>query len=181
MFQVTWHVLFNGAEFSSIKANIFRLIGCLKQIIFYLRGHIAAEILYAITPWTTQTWISQPYLFCTEVDGNWTQWSVWSACSASCGNRTRNRSRQCADPAPAHGGRDCDGARTETQDCALISCPGRLSFRKLRYRVREGVVKIEVKMMVERNQSFLKVRGANMLTSYYSTLPYPSYIVTCVL
>nr|XP_022294190.1 A disintegrin and metalloproteinase with thrombospondin motifs adt-1-like [Crassostrea virginica] len=58
-----------------------------------------------------------------KVDGNWTQWSVWSACSASCGNGTRNRSRQCADPAPAHGGRDCDGARTETQDCALISCP----------------------------------------------------------
>ena len=59
------------------------------------------------------------------VDGNWGQWSNWTECDKPCGVGFQNRSRVCDDPAPAHGGNDCNGTHTnETQMCNFNYCPG---------------------------------------------------------
>ncbi|XP_078695106.1 properdin-like [Branchiostoma floridae x Branchiostoma belcheri] len=58
------------------------------------------------------------------VDGGWTDWSPWSACSVTCGVGTETRDRTCTNPAPANGGADCDGLDQDTQDCDTgVLCP----------------------------------------------------------
>uniref|UniRef100_A0A3Q4HKY3 Uncharacterized protein n=1 Tax=Neolamprologus brichardi TaxID=32507 RepID=A0A3Q4HKY3_NEOBR len=48
-------------------------------------------------------------------------------CSLSCGGLgLKTRSRGCTQPAPAHGGRDCQGPRRETTYCQAPDCPGTL-------------------------------------------------------
>ncbi|KAG9329268.1 hypothetical protein JZ751_006296 [Albula glossodonta] len=47
------------------------------------------------------------------VDGGWSCWSSWSACSS----RTKHRTRQCTNPAPQNGGAPCTGINTENSDC----------------------------------------------------------------
>ncbi|XP_052229809.1 uncharacterized protein LOC127843943 [Dreissena polymorpha] len=49
-----------------------------------------------------------------SVDGQWGSWGSWSSCNARC-NQTR--SRPCNNPAPEHGGRNCDGNSTQIQSC----------------------------------------------------------------
>jgi len=48
--------------------------------------------------------------------GTWTEWSPWSACSASCGFGNITRNRTCD-------GTDCLGVDSETNPCiAPIPC-----------------------------------------------------------
>jgi len=60
------------------------------------------------------------------VNGNYTQWTMWTACDKSCGNGTRTRSRTCSNPAPAFGGKTCLdqglGDDTEDEECFLVHC-----------------------------------------------------------
>uniref|UniRef100_A0A3B4BCF7 Uncharacterized protein n=1 Tax=Periophthalmus magnuspinnatus TaxID=409849 RepID=A0A3B4BCF7_9GOBI len=59
-----------------------------------------------------------------HVDGGWSQWSPWAECSMSCGGGVKSRTRLCNNPpAPAHGGRECQGARQETTYCQAPDCP----------------------------------------------------------
>ena len=74
-----------------------------------------------------------------KVDGGWSGWSRynniskkftknifksyysrWGYCSESCGRGSRSRSRSCSEPAPQHGGEQCQGPRLETK---VASCP----------------------------------------------------------
>lgn len=57
------------------------------------------------------------------VHGNWTEWSQWSDCSATCANGTRSRHRTCSSPFPQFGGRNCSGEVTEVKSCAIAPCP----------------------------------------------------------
>ncbi|KAL3852080.1 hypothetical protein ACJMK2_015767 [Sinanodonta woodiana] len=64
------------------------------------------------------------------VDGNWGAWSSWTSiatCSATCGTgvKTETRSRNCSNPAPQYGGRQCNGTSTEfqTSACNTNLCP----------------------------------------------------------
>ena len=59
------------------------------------------------------------------VDGGWSVWGSWTSCSKTCGTGTGSRNRQCDNPAPAHGGEDCQGSDNESGDCYINSCPGR--------------------------------------------------------
>uniref|UniRef100_A0A3B4ZIA7 Spondin-like TSP1 domain-containing protein n=1 Tax=Stegastes partitus TaxID=144197 RepID=A0A3B4ZIA7_9TELE len=53
-----------------------------------------------------------------QVDGALSPWGPWSPCSLSCGGLgLKTRSRGCTNPAPVHGGRDCQGPRQETTYC----------------------------------------------------------------
>lgn len=60
---------------------------------------------------------------CT-VNGGWTDWSAWSACSQTCGVAVKTRRRTCGNPKPAFGGRVCVGSdRSELYCSQLPPCP----------------------------------------------------------
>ncbi|XP_041117871.1 A disintegrin and metalloproteinase with thrombospondin motifs 3-like isoform X3 [Polyodon spathula] len=62
----------------------------------------------------------QPY----SQDGNWGSWNKFGSCSRTCGGGVRSRSRQCNNPPPAYGGRDCHGSAFEYQICNTEECRG---------------------------------------------------------
>ena len=66
------------------------------------------------------------YNYVVVVDGGWGDWSEFSACSASCGDRSEQRTRNCDNPAPQNDGSDCQGSGTETRVCTEKACPGML-------------------------------------------------------
>nr|CAG2208149.1 unnamed protein product [Mytilus edulis]CAG2208150.1 Delta and Notch-like epidermal growth factor-related receptor,Delta-like protein B,Fibropellin-1,Protocadherin Fat 1,Protein jagged-1b,Protein delta homolog 2,Fibropellin-3,Coadhesin,Neurogenic locus protein delta,Protein crumbs homolog 1,Thrombospondin-2,Protein jagged-1,Protein eyes shut,Delta-like protein 3,Delta-like protein 1,Delta-like protein 4,Neurogenic locus notch homolog protein 2,Protein crumbs,Sushi, von Willebrand factor type A, len=57
------------------------------------------------------------------VNGVWSEWSKYSACPVTCGGGTNTRTRACDNPAPAHGGKDCDGTSSEKGACNTLACP----------------------------------------------------------
>ncbi|XP_072170585.1 uncharacterized protein [Diadema setosum] len=57
------------------------------------------------------------------VDGAWSNYSDWSACSVTCGGGMQTRTRSCSDPAPAYGGANCTGETEQTQSCGDVICP----------------------------------------------------------
>ena len=60
----------------------------------------------------------------TPVDGSWSNWSEYTACSVTCGDGVSVRTRTCSNPAPAHGGRSCDGEAREEKKCNMPPCAG---------------------------------------------------------
>ena len=60
--------------------------------------------------------------FSAAIDGGFTEWTPWSACSASCGKSTQTRTRTCTNPPPSRGGKDCSGDTTESKDCIKQKC-----------------------------------------------------------
>lgn len=63
------------------------------------------------------------------MDGKWSSWVSWGACSVSCGGGTRQRTRLCANPAPKHGGRQCEGNDVHIDFCNTEPCPSKLSLK----------------------------------------------------
>ncbi|XP_065128871.2 A disintegrin and metalloproteinase with thrombospondin motifs 14 isoform X2 [Paramisgurnus dabryanus] len=57
-------------------------------------------------------------------DGGWSSWGKFGSCSRTCGGGIRSRSRQCNNPVPAYGGRDCPGSTFDYQVCNTEDCPG---------------------------------------------------------
>ncbi|XP_028989256.1 A disintegrin and metalloproteinase with thrombospondin motifs 14 isoform X2 [Betta splendens] len=57
-------------------------------------------------------------------DGSWGSWSKFGSCSRTCGGGVRSRSRQCNNPPPAYGGRDCPGSAFDYQMCSTEECAG---------------------------------------------------------
>ena len=61
--------------------------------------------------------------FTCQIDGGWSDYGDWSACSAECGGGEQTRERQCNNPAPQKGGADCEGESSETRSCNEQACP----------------------------------------------------------
>lgn len=58
-------------------------------------------------------------------DGGFTLWSPWSPCSVSCGGLgNMTRSRNCSNPPPANGGRECEGPSVDIKYCQAPDCEG---------------------------------------------------------
>lgn len=68
--------------------------------------------------------------FNMKVDGNWGEWSQWSSCPATCVKDVINppeqtRSRECNNPPPKNGGKDCPSDDSaEERNCQISLCPG---------------------------------------------------------
>ena len=77
-----------------------------------------------------QTISIPPKLLHLPVDGGWSEFGDWSTCSKTCGGGTKTRTRTCTDPAPNHGGADCVGEDTESQNCNTHFCPGIVNLKK---------------------------------------------------
>ena len=61
------------------------------------------------------------------VDGGYSPWGKYSACSVSCGGGIKTRKRKCNRPKPEHGGDDCSdlGPDTESAQCNTHECPSK--------------------------------------------------------
>ncbi|XP_063689003.1 uncharacterized protein LOC134822077 [Bolinopsis microptera] len=57
------------------------------------------------------------YYRAQPVDGGWSDYSKWGACSVGCGKGTTTRSKTCNNPPPARGGKDCGGEAVESKEC----------------------------------------------------------------
>ena len=72
------------------------------------------------------------------VNGGFSEWTAWSACSKTCGTGSIIRTRKCDNPAPQNGGAECSGDKSETKTCTVKSCNGRSSY--LSFSVNFNVV-----------------------------------------
>ncbi|XP_066284505.1 properdin-like isoform X1 [Branchiostoma lanceolatum] len=59
------------------------------------------------------------------VDGGWSHWGQWGPCSQTCGVAFQQRVRQCNNPTPRHGGRDCPQVAVGHRRCHGLppQCP----------------------------------------------------------
>ncbi|CAG2214239.1 Hemicentin-1,Coadhesin,Thrombospondin-2,Thrombospondin-1,Mucin-like protein [Mytilus edulis] len=57
------------------------------------------------------------------VNGGWSDWTSWAACSLDCGGGTQRKTRTCTKPAPTHDGLDCGGDSSASQSCNTHFCP----------------------------------------------------------
>uniref|UniRef100_A0A8C8SWM8 ADAM metallopeptidase with thrombospondin type 1 motif 15 n=1 Tax=Pelusios castaneus TaxID=367368 RepID=A0A8C8SWM8_9SAUR len=68
-----------------------------------------------------------------RVDGSWGKWAPYGQCSRTCGGGVQLAKRECNNPAPANGGKYCEGVRVKYRSCNLDICsqsvPGK-SFRE---------------------------------------------------
>ncbi|XP_017551915.1 A disintegrin and metalloproteinase with thrombospondin motifs 13 [Pygocentrus nattereri] len=56
------------------------------------------------------------------VHGSWSSWSEFSPCSRTCGGGVTYRKRECNNPRPAFGGRECKGEGIEAELCHRQPC-----------------------------------------------------------
>ena len=70
------------------------------------------------------------------VNGNYTSWSAWSKCSATCGSGIQERTRTCTHPKPLNGGKSCAllGPAVETQSCNSQPCPSKF------YQIKSQII-----------------------------------------
>ena len=63
------------------------------------------------------------------VDGDWSSWSDWDQCSATCEEGNQGRRRECNNPEPRFGGEECLGSAKEIRSCVEIeNCRKKVSF-----------------------------------------------------
>ena len=58
-----------------------------------------------------------------SVDCEWSDYSAWSTCSATCGGGQQGRSKYIQRPA-VNGGKECTGEAAESRNCGEDHCPG---------------------------------------------------------
>ncbi|XP_070504620.1 thrombospondin-2-like [Chironomus tepperi] len=57
-----------------------------------------------------------------NIDGGWSDWTDWSACSTTCERGIQVRYRYCNNPEPTHNGKSCSGHYYETKYCMNAAC-----------------------------------------------------------
>ncbi|EDV24297.1 uncharacterized protein TRIADDRAFT_26287 [Trichoplax adhaerens] len=76
------------------------------------------------------------------VDGQWSKWSRWTKCSASCGFGVRQRSRSCTSPPPSNGGKECAGSSLQNKRCFLSLCIQKANTKSGTLSIRYKVILI---------------------------------------
>ena len=67
------------------------------------------------------------------MNGGWGRWSSYGSCSKTCGGGVKERTRQCNNPTPKHGGSKCRGVERDITYCAMIGCPGKNFLNSLHF------------------------------------------------
>lgn len=62
------------------------------------------------------------------VNGQWSSWSKYGGCSATCGGGSQYRSRKCDNPAPANGGEPCVGPSQQSRSCNSHPCKSNVTL-----------------------------------------------------
>lgn len=63
------------------------------------------------------------FLRYVTVHGQWSSWTNWTECSATCGGGLHWRSRACNNPAPQYDGQPCLGKDFQNRTCSVYACP----------------------------------------------------------
>ena len=71
---------------------------------------------------STQWWLEKKnkntnIYFLAPRHGGWGSWQPASWAETQCSNGYKTRYRNCDNPCPAHGGRDCSGSKSKRIDC----------------------------------------------------------------
>ena len=61
-------------------------------------------------------------MFTAAVDGGWSSYGSYGACSQTCGGGTKVKQRSCTNPSPANGGSNCTGEYTHATSCNTNPC-----------------------------------------------------------
>ncbi|XP_065652899.1 coadhesin-like [Hydra vulgaris] len=56
------------------------------------------------------------------VHGGWSDWTTWSQCNQPCNGGVMKRFRDCINPIPSSGGRECDGINKDVVSCNMHKC-----------------------------------------------------------
>lgn len=63
-------------------------------------------------------------LLIISVDGGYSEWGEWNACTVTCGIGSKSRTRDCDNPVPDYGGANCSGDSEDIMTCNETPCPG---------------------------------------------------------
>ena len=64
------------------------------------------------------------FLILILIDGDWSRWTSWSMCTASCNGGLMTRDRNCNNPKPSSIGSYCNGFNRDSKLCNTEKCPG---------------------------------------------------------
>ena len=67
----------------------------------------------------------------TLVDGGWSDWKNSGGCSKTCGLGIQIMTRDCVNPNPLYGGKDCEGHKEKEVECMIVPCPGKCKLISL--------------------------------------------------
>ena len=88
------------------------------------------------------------YLIHFPVDGGWSVWGNWTACSATCGIGAKTRKRTCSNPVPQNGGASCRGNSTQQHSCFDRTCPGIAMHREERWKLAITLLCLHIHIVI---------------------------------
>ncbi|XP_063245186.1 hemicentin-1-like [Bacillus rossius redtenbacheri] len=120
------------------------------------------------------------------VDGSWSQWVRWTACSAECGSGFRRRYRSCAQPEPQFGGAPCSGDNLQIEKCEGTSCGRAPLAAELRVRGRlnghdMGDSVIAARVQDRGHQRLVTAAAPEVLQLKAQWFPYVPFVLSPVL
>ncbi|XP_065653689.1 A disintegrin and metalloproteinase with thrombospondin motifs adt-1-like isoform X2 [Hydra vulgaris] len=99
------------------------------------------------------------------VNGKWSLWSSWSACSQPCNGGVKSRFRSCSNPTPKYGGLNCNGKNKKIHKCNLQKCQSRYVNLAIDFLDEDF---INSYIMLSDGRSNLKDRIIQAITKLYS-------------
>ena len=82
------------------------------------------------------------------VDGAWSAWGNWTACSKTCSKGVQHRRRLCNSPPPANGGHMCPGPANQSLSCNQGDCPGNSRLGRCVICVK-GITSVKVILIIK--------------------------------